>query len=241
MIVGFIYVMSKSHIRLLSLDTATQACSIAVSQGDDLIVESTIVTRQTHSRHLLSLIRDALDRAGFKVSDLDGIVVTRGPGSFTGLRIGISTAKGLAKAHNIPLLGVSYLECLAWQSGMIDGVVCALMDARRDEVYFALYQFEHSKIKTIVPDSVGSLNSLLEKIDGHCLFIGNGVYLYHQVIASRMGKKAAFSKDFNHVLRANTVQYVARLKMAAGISSLSSDLVPTYIRKSDAQINMEKR
>ncbi len=232
--------MSKSHIRLLSIDTATQACSVAVSQGNDLIVESTIVVRQTHSNHLLGMIRDALHMAGFEVGDLDGIVVAQGPGSFTGLRIGISTAKGLATAHNIPLYGISYLECLAWQSCLINGAVCAMMDARRGEIYFALYQFEQSAIKTLVADSVGSFSELLEKIDRPCLFIGNGVSLYQNNIISQLGETAAFAPDFNHVLKAGTMQFVARRKMATGFHGFQVNLIPTYIRKSDAQIHLEK-
>lgn len=233
--------ISDSRSCLLGVDTATQACSVAVSIGSDLVVETTTVARETHSRHLLSMIRTALGRARIELSDLDGFVVTKGPGSFTGLRIGLSTIKGLAKAAEKPVVGVSYLECLARQSGATDGLVCALMDARRQEYYYAAYRIGDSGVETVVPETVGSLSHLAAVIETPCHFIGNGISSNRQCLRHKLDVPITFAPDCLNVLRAHTIVDAGRALLENGYCSSMDNLVPEYIRKSDAQVNLEKR
>ena len=239
-------ISSKVKIRvpfshLLAVDTATQACSVAISHGNSLVVENTTVIRQTHSRHLLSMIENALAASRLKLSDLDGFVVTKGPGSFTGLRIGMSTVKGLAMAVGKPLVGVSYLQCLAMQSGVSDGLICTVIDARRSECYYALYRAGKSGIETVVPESVGSLMHVVEKISEPCLFIGNGVQSYQKQLCQNLGQMASFAPDFNNILRSYTQVWVGRSCLMEGKKDHLDSLVPEYIRKSDAQVNLERQ
>jgi tRNA threonylcarbamoyladenosine biosynthesis protein TsaB len=229
---------SISFSNLLAVDTATNACSVAIWKEHRLVVEDTNVTRQTHSRHLLSMIEKALSIAKIELSDLNGFIVTKGPGSFTGLRIGISTIKGLAKAINKPLIGISYLKCLAQQSAVTNGLVCAMIDARRGELYYALYRFDDSKIKVVIPESVGPLSNLVEKIEENCLFIGNGVYENREGLRKKLGPKALFAPDFQHILRAETIIWAGQKQLENGRRENVGSFVPEYIRKSDAQINL---
>ncbi|MGD9210584.1 MAG: tRNA (adenosine(37)-N6)-threonylcarbamoyltransferase complex dimerization subunit type 1 TsaB [Desulfobacteraceae bacterium] len=230
---------SFSH--LLSVDTATQACSVAISHGNSLVVENTNITCQTHSRHLLNMIQHALVTARLKLSDLDGFVVTKGPGSFTGLRIGLSTVKGLAMAVGKPMVGVSYLQCLALQSGVKNGLVCTVIDARKSECYYALYRFGNSGLQTVVSESVGSLKNMVEKITEPCLFIGNGFQPYQKQLYQSLGQLALFAPDFQNILRAYTAIWAGRSRFLEGCGNQLDSLTPEYIRKSDAQINIVKQ
>lgn len=232
---------SDAYACLLAVDTATQACSVAISKDNNLVVETTTVTGQTHSRHLLSMIQSALSVADVQFAGLDGFVVTKGPGSFTGLRIGISTIKGLARALNKKIIGVSYLECLARQSAVTNGLVCAIIDARRQEFYYALYQFAGTGLKTIVPETVGPISELIRQIDGKCHFIGNGVYPNRQKLQKKLGKLAEFAPDFQNTLRAYTLLEHGRKLLLSGCQNHLEHFTPSYIRKSDAQVNMEER
>jgi tRNA threonylcarbamoyladenosine biosynthesis protein TsaB len=227
-----------SFSNLLAVDTATNACSVALWKEHHLVIESTNVTRQTHSRHLLSMIENALTIAKMGLSDLDGFVVTKGPGSFTGLRIGISTVKGLARATNKPLVGISYLKCLAQQSAATKGLVCAMIDARRGELYYALYRFGDSGIKVVISESVGPLSDLVAKIEEHCLFIGNGIYENRKRLTEKLGQRALFALDFQHILRAETIIWAGQKRLENGQQEQIESFVPNYIRKSDAQINL---
>lgn len=234
----------KPQIRfsqLLAVDTATKACSVAISRGDILAAEMTMVNRQTHSRHLLSMIQHVLARAQLKLSDLDGFVVTKGPGSFTGLRIGVSTVKGLAMAVGRPLVGVSYLKCLAAQSGVTNGLVCVVVDARRSECYYALYRFGGSGLQTVVPDSVGSIEQVTAIVSEPCTFIGNGAQSYRKHICQELGRICLFLPDFFNILRAYTQIWIGRNRLLSGNDDHLENLVPEYIRKSDAQINLAKK
>ena len=229
-----------SFPNLLAVDTATPVCSVAISHGNHLVVENTNATLQTHSRHLLKMIENALTMAKIELFDLDGLVVTRGPGSFTGLRIGVSTIKGLAKAIGKPFIGVSYLECLVRQSAIADGLVCAIIDARRKEFYYALYCFENYQIKVVMPESVGTLSHLLEKINDRCLFIGNGIYSNYGQLVEKLGNKASFGLDYHNILKSDTLIWVGRAQLKIGRQDCIESFVPDYIRKSDAQINLAK-
>ncbi|MGD9134883.1 MAG: tRNA (adenosine(37)-N6)-threonylcarbamoyltransferase complex dimerization subunit type 1 TsaB, partial [Desulfobacterales bacterium] len=157
-------------MKILALDTATQSCSVAVTNDGFLSAELSIVKSQTHSKHLMELIHSVLEIAGFHPGDLDGLAVTIGPGSFTGLRIGISTVKGLAYALARPVVGISTLEALAWQCGQTSYLICPLIDARKGEVYGATYGFNEGRLiqktgpRAMVPEAV------VEDIKSPCVF-----------------------------------------------------------------------
>ena len=122
-------------MKILAVDTATNSCSAAIVDDGIACAELTTVNNQTHSKHLLHMIDTVCDMSGLKITDMDGFAVTIGPGSFTGLRIGISTVKGLAWPLNKPVVGISSLDALAWQCIPAAYPICTLLDARKQEVY----------------------------------------------------------------------------------------------------------
>ena len=134
-------------MKILAVDTATKSCSVAVIDEDRLLAESTSFEDQTHSRHLLNIIDTVLGKAGLKIAQLDGFAVSIGPGSFTGLRIGIASVKGLAFSLNKPVVGVSSLQSLAFQCSKSPYLICPVLDARKQELYFCRYRFNKGKLE----------------------------------------------------------------------------------------------
>ena len=224
-------------MKILALDTATDSCSVAATDDGALSAELTIRKNQTHSKHLMELVHSVLEIAGFGVADLDGLAVTIGPGSFTGLRIGISTIKGLAHALGKPVVGVSTLKALAWQCGQTSYLICPLLDARKGEVYAATYRFnagqlvQKSSARAIIPEAV------VEDIKSPCVFIGTGAWLYRQSIVAAAGSLAHFAPAGQNVIRASSVAFLSMPRFEANDTDGIAGLVPHYIRKSDAELN----
>ena len=224
-------------MKILALDTATNSCSVAATEDGALSAELTIRKNQTHSKHLMELVDSVLGIAGFGVADLDGLAVTIGPGSFTGLRIGISTIKGLAHALGKPVVGISTLKALAWQCGQTSYLICPLLDARKGEVYAATYRFSAGQLvqkttaRAMIPEAV------VEDIKSPCVFIGTGARLYRQSIVAAAGSLAHFVPAGQNELRASSVAFLSMPRFEANDTDGIAGLVPHYIRKSDAELN----
>jgi tRNA threonylcarbamoyladenosine biosynthesis protein TsaB len=223
-------------MKLLAVDTATRSCSVAVVQGRALLSELTIDNGQTHTKHLNLLIRQAVELAGISIADLDGFVVTKGPGSFTGLRIGLSTVKGLAAAYGRPIVGVSTLETLARQAGVVDRLICPLVDARRGEVYFSGYRYENCELRQQSAEQAVAPDKMLGELKEPCFFIGNGSAVYRQDIIDRLQDRAQFATPGLNTIRAATVALLGYRRIAAGEGDEIDSMVPTYLRKSDAEL-----
>ena len=228
-------------MKILAVDTATTSCSVAVADDEDLLSEMTIDNDQTHSKHLTVLIQEVIRLAGISLSEIDGFAVTKGPGSFTGLRIGMSTVKGLAVASGRPVVGVSTLETLAMQSGSPDLLVCPLIDARRGEVYFAGYRFEQDRLFEQHEPQAVLPQKILSELQQLSVFIGNGAILYRQNIIDNLGDQAYFAPSGQHIIRAATVAMLGHKRFADGDVDEIESLVPMYLRKSDAELNRQKK
>ncbi len=225
-------------MKILAVDTATSACSAAVADaGAGILAEMTVDIGQTHSKYLMGLIDTVLTIAGLGISDIDGFAVTRGPGSFTGLRIGISTVKGLAAASGKPLAGVSTSDALAFQFPFADSLICTLIDARKKEVYASRYRFEEGILKKEIQDQVVSLDKAVADIAEPCLFAGNGALLYQKQIIDIIGKNARFAPPCLNIVRAGTVAHLGMQRLEKGDSDDAALFSPRYIRKSDAELN----
>jgi len=224
-------------MKILAIDTATPSCSAALVNDDKLLAENTLVNKQTHSRHVMVLIQQVLDMSGVSVSDVDGFASTYGPGTFTGLRIGMSTLKGLADAVDKPIVGVSSLAALAWQADPSIRI-CPLIDARRNEVYFAHYQYEKGQLKEVTPEAVGPLETAIRDIRTPCCFIGSGASLHDDFLREHLGPLALFARGFQHTIRASTVAYLSRVRLANDDPTHDRNrFLPRYLRPSDAEIN----
>lgn len=159
----------------LGINTSTKTCSVALLKEHSLIIEITLSDTLSHSRKLLSLINYALDRVKIKISEIDVFAVSTGPGSFTGLRIGIGTLKGLCLATGKPIVGVSTLEALSYSIPYNSALICPILDARNNEVYTSLFRYQDKRLVRLIDDMVISPEELLPKIKEKVIFLGDGV------------------------------------------------------------------
>jgi tRNA threonylcarbamoyladenosine biosynthesis protein TsaB len=222
---------------LLAVDTATTSCSVALFKDEGLLAETVYTAGRTHARHLLSMIHGLLEKCRIGSADIGGIAVTRGPGTFTGLRIGLSTVKGLASAMRVPVVGVSSLAALAFPLHLLDYPVVAMIDARRGEIYHALYSGRGPATGAVTPVSVDVPEAAAAVLPENAILVGSGAVLYREVFASRC-PHIRFADSTQHVIRAASVGRLAQARFdALDVDSIET-LSPDYIRKSDAQIQM---
>ena len=224
-------------MRILAVDTASGSGSVAVSDGDDFLAEIATARRGTHSRYLMALIDRALQLSGLGLKEIDGFAVTRGPGSFTGLRIGISTVKGLAWATQKPAVGISSLEALAVQAAPTSRLICSMLDARNHEVYFGRYRFVEGRLKRELDEQAASPAAAIAGICETCLFIGDGALKYREMITNQLGERAIFALSFQHALRATAILHLSQLEFLKNRTDTAATLVPRYLRKSYAELN----
>ncbi|MDH3356551.1 MAG: tRNA (adenosine(37)-N6)-threonylcarbamoyltransferase complex dimerization subunit type 1 TsaB [Desulfobacteraceae bacterium] len=227
-------------MRILAVDTATTSCSVAIVDKTSLLSEFTIDREETHSKHLMDMIKAVLRMAGINFSDLDGFAVTRGPGSFTGLRIGLSTIKGLAVASEKPVVGVSSLEALAFQVSYSRDLICPILDARKGEVYFSRYRFLNGHLKKQTKERVAPPDKAVDDLNESCLFVGNGALLYKEMILEKMGGLASIAPMIQNTIRASTMAYLSMAKFEKNDTDDIEKIMPYYIRKSDAELNLMK-
>lgn len=228
-------------MNVLALDTASHVCSVAVLTDQAVGAELTLGTGQTHSRHLLKLISLAIDLAGLDLAGIDAWVVGRGPGSFTGLRIGLSTVKGLALATAKPVAGVSSLDALAYAAFGADTLICPMLDARKKEIYWALYRRRSDGIERLGPEAVGPPEQALAQISEPCLFLGPGALLYRDLIAEHLGARAILAPAGHHDIRASALALAVWPRLGRGQWDALDTLVPHYLRRADAQVKAHSR
>ena len=203
--------------------------------GQTLLAEFTIARRETHSRRLMDLIDGALSMAGLDLKEMDGLAYTRGPGSFTGLRIGLSVVKGLALISGKPLVGVSGLEVLAHQAPDRSHLICSMMDARNSEVYCARYRYSDNGFQRVADEAALSPEEALVGITEDCLLVGDGALRYRTLMEARLGKLARFAAPDHGIPRALTVARLSLAKFEAGVTDDLQSVVPLYLRKSYAE------
>ncbi len=199
--------------------------------------ELVLCTGRTHSRHLMEMIDQVLRLADWKPQDLDGLAVTRGPGSFTGLRIGISTVKGLSLALEKPVAGVSSLAALALQCAVGRMPVCALIDGRKGEVYRGLYRLAGDTLAADGPEAVLPPAEAVGDVDRPTVFCGSGALLYRDLIRERLGDLALFAPPGGDLIRAGSVAWLAMASLRHPENCRPERLLPRYIRRPDAETN----
>jgi len=227
-------------MRILALDTASRACSVAVVEDDVVMAEFTVNHRDTHSRFLMEMIDRVLAISRFTLMDMDGLAVTIGPGSFTGLRIGLSAVKGLAMGANLPVVGVGSLDALAFPFSHSDKLVCSMMDARRHEVYTARYRFDGGSLIIQAPPDVTSPERAVSDIHEPCIFAGDGAVVYRDRLLGMLGDQAVFAPICHNQIRASAVAACAMPRFTTGEVNDAAAMTPCYIRLSDA-VKMVKR
>ena len=226
-------------MKILAIESSGLVASAAVLSDGVLAGEYTINHKKTHSQTLLPMIDEVVRMLELELSELDGIAVSQGPGSFTGIRIGIATVKGLAWAAEKPCIGVSTLAAMAWNGVSSGGLVCAVMDARRNEVYNALFRIEDGHPVRLCADRAVSLSLLadeLRKTDGCPFLVGDGA----ELTAAFLEKENVAFRSAPDNLRWQSAWGVAMEAM--GKEQLSSqELLPVYLRLSQAERERQMR
>ena len=213
---------------LLSLDSSAVTASVALTDGDRVIKSEFVNSGLTHSETLLPMVKRVM--GDYEFSSLDAVAITAGPGSFTGVRIGVATVKGIAFAGNIPCYGVSTLEAIAYNFVDENCVVCAVMDARRMQFYNAIFKVENGIVSRITPDRAISIDDLREELKQYdsVIIAGDGAALCSQNIALDNCKIAADDKIYQYAL---SVAKCVKNKKAIAPSAL----MPVYLRQSQAE------
>lgn len=224
-------------MKILALETSAVAASAAVCEDEALIAQSFQRTGLTHSATLMPMVESMLKNAGLTLAEMDVIAVAAGPGSFTGLRIGVSAAKGLAWPLDKPCAEVSTLEAMAWQMSGMDGLVCAAMDARRQQVYNALFDLKDGKPVRLTPDRAISLDDLqleLANAEKTQILVGDGAHLCYNAF-QKLGCPVKMAPPH---LQYQTAWGVARCALEQARSGQLTDaagLAPNYHRLSQAE------
>ncbi len=225
----------KEERLILALETATPSGGVAVV-GEKIYGELFLSTQETHSRRLLSGVQYLLGRLKIELNDLAGIAVSLGPGSFTGLRIGLATAKGLFLATGLPLLGVGTLEALSLNASLSPYPICPVLDARRKQVYAALYRLENGRPQELLPPSLLDPEKLLNYITEPTVFLGDGLVPFGDFWAERLGPKFLRAPDLLQQPRPANVAYLGRRRLLAGELDDPYRLLPLYLRPSEAEL-----
>ena len=226
-------------MKLLVLDSSGLVASVALIEDDQLIAEYTTGNKLTHSQTLLPMLDEVIKRTSFEIEDIDAVAVAKGPGSFTGLRIGAATAKGLGLALDKPIIPVPTVDGLAYQLFGTSMIICPMMDARRKQVYTGFYRFEGSEMKVLKEQCAQSVEDTLIQLREYnepIVFLGDGVPVYKEEILEKMGDLAIFAPA-----HANRQREAAVGTFAQGIYESADEFVPEYLRKSQAEREREER
>ena len=229
---------------ILAFETTAKAGSVALLEDNKLLAESYQNTGLTHSQTLMVMAEDMLKAAGKSMADVTAVAVAEGPGSFTGVRIGVAAAKGLAWGGELPCYGVSTLESMALTLGAYQGYVCPVMDARRSQVYNALFYVNSGVMERVSEDRAIALSDLAEELKTlkePIFLVGDGSNLTYNTLIDSIPALVLPPEHRMHQ-RASGVALAAAKKIAAGDSGDAAAMVPNYLRLSQAERErMEKQ
>ena len=222
---------------ILAFETSAKAASVALHDGQKLLAESYQNTGMTHSQTLMVMAEDALKQCGKTAADVTAVAVAEGPGSFTGVRIGVAAAKGFAWGREIPCYGISTLEAMAESLGVYQGYVCPVMDARRAQVYNALFYANQGNITRVAPDRAIALTDLgeeLKNLSEPVFLVGDGSNLCYNTLSKEIPNLVLPTEHRMHQ-RAVGVALLAVRQAQQGIEPGGADLTPNYLRLSQAE------
>lgn len=230
-------------MRVLSLDSATEVASCAVMEDSKLLGEVIINYKMQHSKTLLPIIDSLLTSLDLTLKDIDGFVVSKGPGSFTGLRIGMATIKGFSQGTKKPFVSVSTLDSLAYNMCYTGGIICPILDALRGNVYTALYRFNGAELVTIneyMIISVEELILLLLKHKSPVCFIGDGI-VKHGISLKESLPDISFAPVNLNLARASSLAEIGLKRLSLGEKDNIYNASPMYLRKPQAEREYENK
>lgn len=221
-------------MNILAIDTSNQVLGVAIVRDNQVIAELTTNIPKTHSLRLMPAIVQLMKDVGMKAEDLNKIVVAIGPGSYTGVRIGVTTAKTLAWSLNIPVIGVSSLETLSYQGRFFQGLVCPFMDARRHNIYTGLYQWGNGQMIAYKEECHIAMDEWLMQLkneDQPILFLSPHIESYKEYIVTHLGEKAVIPESLFHLSKPSHLVLASLYKQADDPHLL----VPNYLRLAEAE------
>lgn len=229
-------------MRILGIDSSVPQGSVALLENDQIISEKLVdKSSRNHSNGLLKMVDEVLSESEYRLRDIDGFSVTCGPGSFTGLRVGVSLVKGFVLATEKPALGVGTLEALSASLTLTDQPICAILDARKKEVYCAFFRHEGSQMIRTTPDEAMSPEDLCGMVSEPTVFIGSGLETYGEFFSGRLG---SFFIDSSKALARSVAASAALLARPHLENNPCFDLdklTIKYVRKSEAELNYLKK
>lgn len=225
-------------MKILSIDTSSTICSVALLEDLKVLKELYIDDANTHSTKLMPLIDELLKSQNLTIQDIDLFACGIGPGSFTGIRIGVSTIKAFADVTCKPVIGVTSLESLAWFA-KDEGLICSLIDAKHDNLYFGLFEHKNSEYEKLSDFSFENINNIIDFVknkNNKIIFVGNGSILFKSMIESELENNACFFDTTNsEKYTATAIGEIAFNKFNKGLYGDSNSLIPLYIKKSNAE------
>jgi tRNA threonylcarbamoyladenosine biosynthesis protein TsaB len=226
---------------ILGIETSTNTGSVAILSEEGVLAQYSLNIEVTHSERLMATVDRVLHDTGFTIADIDGYAVAIGPGSFTGLRIGLAAVKGLALVTGRPVAAVPTLKALAWNLPSAAYPVCPILDARKNEVYAATYRFDGTTLVYNMAEAVISLSRLSERISEKTLFTGEASQLFRKDILEIFGDRALFAPISAILPSAASVAEIGLLMIKSGKQADPDNLTPMYIRRPEAEVSWEKR
>ena len=223
-------------MKILAVETSSKVCGVALFEDDKLIKEEILEDENTHSVKLMPLIEKLLKETNISLEEIELFAADKGPGSFTGIRIGIATIKAFMDAKNKKGIGITSLECLAYNIKE-NGMICSLIDARNDNVYYGVFEKKDEKILECKEQDFSNINELLEKIKNvneKITFIGSGAIVHNEKISQQLKNNVRFieNEDLNKLNARNIALSAFYNKEKSGDSN---SIIPTYLRKSNAE------
>lgn len=231
-------------MNIITIDASGVAGSVAYAVDYQLVGEYYVCHKLTHSQTIMPMLEHLKNLIEIDLEKVDAIAVTSGPGSFTGLRIGVSSAKAMAMALEVPLIGIPTLDVMANNITYTDAIICPIMDARRNQVYTAYYEWRGEELVRL-SDHLGieidELLELLKQTNRKVIFLGDGVKVFKEKIESILGHQANFAPSFLMMQRAGTLAHLACTAFEKGECVDPNTFVPLYLRKSQAEREREER
>ena len=231
-------------MKILGLDSSGIVASVAIVEDDVLIAEYTVNYKKTHSQTLLPMLDEIAKMTELDMNSIVAIAVAAGPGSFTGLRIGSATAKGLGLALKKPLIAIPTVEGLAYNLYDISGLICPIMDARRKQVYTGIYRFTDHQLKVVEDQMAVPMETVIEKLNQYgeaVTFLGDGVSVFHELIAEKMTVPYSFAPAHVNKQRAAAVAALGEIYYRQGKTETAMEHVPDYLRVSQAERERAER
>ena len=230
-------------MKILAIDTSSNVASAAVVEDGILLGECILNHKKTHSQKIMVMVQELINDLELTVQDIDIFAAANGPGSFTGLRIGVATVKALAHSVNKPVVGISTLAGLAYNLPYAEHIIVPIMDARRNQVYTASYIWDEDGFKELSSDEAISIEECVESCGEllDTIFVGDGVPVHRKYITEKLAERAHFAPPSALMQRASSIAMLALEKAKKGETEHYSELKPFYLRKSQAEREYDEK